>query len=826
MSTTSIETLVDAMTLDEQVRLLSGQDFWSVAPNERLGIGTLRVTDGPNGARGGGSLVGGVKSACFPCGIALGATWNEALLYKIGAALADEVKSKGAHVSLAPTVNIHRSVTNGRNFECYSEDALLTGTLAINYIAGLQENGISASIKHFAGNESEIQRTTMSSQIDERSLREIYLVPFEMAVKQGKTSSRVKTWGIMSSYNKLNGTYTAENHWLLTEVLRGDWGYDGIVMSDWFGSRSTAPTVNAGLDLEMPGPTRDRGDKLIAAVAAGDVGAETVRTRALNMLRLMERVGSISHHRAYKEEANDRPEHRALIRLAGADGTVLLTNSGILPLAKNAGKTIAVIGPNAKVAQIMGGGSAQLNAHYRVSPWDGLVNALGGDSLLTFAKGADNHRYEPMLKGAFTAGYFNSLDLSGPVAHSETVTDMTAFLFGSIADGKVNSQAFSLRVSGTFTAEESGVHRIGFFATGPSRMKIDGKTIADCWNSWAAGQTFFEEGCNEVIGEMELVAGQTYEVALEYASKPSANLGFAAYQAGIGKPLGLSDVKLAAEVAAKADIAIVFAGRTGEWDTEGWDLPNIRLPGLQDELIAAVAAANPKTIVVLQTGGPIEMPWLSHVSAVLQSWYPGQEAGNAIADVLFGDAEPGGRLPQTFPVRWADNPVHSQDPEVYPGLNGKVRYEEGLFIGHRHHDKTGTVPLFPFGFGLSYTQFVWNQMRIKQQGDDFIVTVEVTNTGDRAGSDVMQVYVEDNAPLLPRPIRELKGFAKLHLQAGETGVAIVKLEPRAFAVYDVDYRGWVARAGDFTVLAGKSASDFVLNAQIKRASEWREKARA
>ena len=261
----SAAELLALLTLEEQVSILSGEDFWSLPAIARLGIGKLRVTDGPNGARGGGSLIGGVKSAAFPVGICIGASWNVALAQEIGAALAQEVKSKGAHVSLSPTVNIQRSVTNGRNFECYSEDPVLTGKLAVGFIQGLQGEGISATIKHFAGNESEIQRTTMSSQIDERSLRETYLVPFEMAVKEGGT------WGIMSSYNKLNGTYAAENHWLLTEVLRGDWGYDGLVMSDWFGSRSTAPTVNAGLDLEMPGPTRDRGAKLVAAVEAGEV---------------------------------------------------------------------------------------------------------------------------------------------------------------------------------------------------------------------------------------------------------------------------------------------------------------------------------------------------------------------------------------------------------------------------------------------------------------------------------------------------------------------------------------------------------------------------
>ena len=285
MSEDRIRELVEQMTLAEMVSLLSGQDFWSVPPIPRLGIHSLRVTDGPNGARGGGGLIGGVKSAAFPVGIALGATWNVDLVREVGMALADEVKSKGAHVSLSPTVNIHRSVTNGRNFECYSEDPVLTAQLAGAFIGGLQEQGIAATIKHFAGNESEIERTTMNSVIDERTLREVYLVPFEHAVKVAGT------WGIMSSYNRLNGTFASENEWLLTQVLRNEWHYDGIVMSDWFGSHSTAPTVNAGLDLEMPGPTRDRGDKLIAAVEAGEVSLEMVQRRATNMLRLMERTG-------------------------------------------------------------------------------------------------------------------------------------------------------------------------------------------------------------------------------------------------------------------------------------------------------------------------------------------------------------------------------------------------------------------------------------------------------------------------------------------------------------------------------------------------------
>ena len=389
---TRIAGLVDAMTLAEQVSLLAGADFWSLPAIERLRIGRLRVSDGPNGARGGGSLVGGVKAAAFPVGIALGATWNPALAQEIGVALADEVKSKGAHVLLAPTVNIHRSVTNGRNFECYSEDPVLTAALAVGYITGLQSQGIGATIKHFIGNESEVQRTTISSEIDERTLREVYLLPFEAAVK------RAGVWAVMSSYNRLGGTYTSEHGWLLNTVLRGDWGFDGVVMSDWFGSHATAETVNNGLDLEMPGPSRDRGDKLVAAVASSAVSAATVRGAALNILRLMARTGALDDHRPHVEQAIDDPAHRALIRRAGAEGAVLLANDGILPLAP--GAKIAVIGPNARVAQIMGGGSAQINAHYRVSIWDGLSASLGVAALI-HAAGCRSDRFQPVLQGPF-----------------------------------------------------------------------------------------------------------------------------------------------------------------------------------------------------------------------------------------------------------------------------------------------------------------------------------------------------------------------------------------------------------------------------------------
>jgi beta-glucosidase len=809
--TDRIEQLADQMTLEEKVSLLSGEDFWSVPAVPRLGIGKLRVTDGPNGARGGGSLIGGVKSASFPVGIALGATWNVELVEEIGAALADEVKSKNAHMLLAPTVNIHRSVTNGRNFECYAEDPILSGELAVAYIVGLQGQGIGATIKHFAGNESEIERTTMSSQVDERTLREVYLIPFEWAVK------KAKTWGVMSSYNRLNGTFTSEHNWLLTDVLRREWGYDGVVMSDWFGSHSTAETVNAGLDLEMPGPPRDRGQKLIEAVQSGAVSEATLRQRVVAMLRLMQRVGSLDDHRPFAEAANDRPEHRALIRRAGAEAAVLLKNNGALPLRGDG--SIAVIGPNAKIAQIMGGGSAQLNAHYRVSPWDGLVAALGEDRL-SYAPGCTNHRFEPVLRGSLKVEYFANEQLAGEPVHVAMQGEAQAFWIGHVADGKVDAQHFSARISGTFTPETSGEHRVGVYSAGFAKVYVDGKLIADAWTQWTKGRTFFEEGCDEVVGTVGLEAGRAHEVVIEFATKDFATLGLAAFAAGIGLPLGNQAIADAVLVARNADTAIIFVGRNGEWDTEGSDLPSIQLPGRQNELIAAIANANPNTIVVLQTGGPVEMPWIGSVAALLEAWYPGQEAGNAIADVLTGAAEPSGRLPQSFPVKWSDNPAHSQDREVYPGLDGKVRYEEGVFIGYRHYDKVGTAPLFPFGFGLGYTSFAVSDLTVDdaefEADGQVMVGVTVSNTGARDGATVVQLYVSDDTASVPRPAKELKAFSKVQLKAGESRQITLPLDARSFAFYGEKSRHWLVEDGSFTLQVGLSSGDLPLSAHVHR----------
>jgi beta-glucosidase len=692
-----------------------------------------------------------------------------------------------------------RSVTNGRNFECFSEDPWLTAELAVAYVQGLQDAGVGATPKHFIGNESEIERTTVSSMIPEVALRETYLAPFEAVTKAG-------AWAMMSSYNKVNGTYSAENRWLLTSVLRDEWHWDGLVMSDWFGSRSMEPTIDAGLDLEMPGPTRDRGAALVAAVHEGRVDAAAIRASARRMLHLMQRTGALGRTARPPEGEADIPAHGSLIRRAGAEGTVMLKNDGgLLPLPSTVRK-IAVIGPNARNARIMGGGSAQLNAHRAVSPWEGLADRIGEERLV-FAEGCTNHRWEPLWTGAQTVDYFGSPDLSGAPVHSEPMTEAVQFWVPPIAGGMVDPRTFSARISGSFTPDRTGIYRVGIHATGPIRVLIDGKVIADAWSDWKLGRTFFEEGNDEVTADVALQAGLIYAVAVEFRAKPGANLDFSALRAGIGLPLGPDAITEAAEIAASADTVILCLGRSGEWDTEGSDLVDIRLPGQQDALAAAVLAANPRTVIVLQSGGPVEMPWIGQASAVLQSWYPGQEAGYAIADVVFGDLEPGGRLPQTFPVRLEDNPTFSQDPEIYPGLDGKVRYEEGLFTGHRHYDRTGIVPLFHFGHGLGYTTFELDDLsgKVTVEGAEF--QVRVTNTGKRTGVTVVQLYLGPDPVPEGRPRRQLRAFAKITLDPGETETVTLHTDARSFQRWEPGVRDWVAVSGRWRAEIGFSAGD-------------------
>lgn len=806
-----IEALLRQMTLAEKVALMAGSSMWTTTPIERLGIPAIKVTDGPNGARGAGGFVGGaVTAACFPVGIALAATWNSRLVEEVGEALAEEAQSKGARLLLAPTVNIHRSPLNGRNFECYSEDPYLSARMAVAYITGLQRRGVGATIKHYVCNDSEFERNTISSEVDERTLREIYLPPFRAAVQEAKT------WAVMAAYNRVNGVYASEHPVLLNDILKREWGFDGIVMSDWFGTKSVVEAAANGLDLEMPGPTRWRGERLVAAVENGQVRMEAIDESARRILRTIARAGAFETPEIPPEQAIDRPEHRALIRRAAAESMVLLKNDGgILPLNLANLSSIAIIGPNAKTAQIMGGGSAQVNAHYAISPYDGIAARVDGQVILEYEIGCTNHRHLPRFDSrlvtpesgegrGFTVAYYNTHDLSGEPVHQAATESSEQVWLGEVAPG-VDPRQFSARFTARFTPAERGTHTFSLISAGLSRLFVDDVLIIDNWTTQTRGDAFFGAGSAEATAPMTLEAGRTYALRLEYSNQGATML--AAVRLGYLPPVAEDAIERAAALAAQSDVALVFVGLNADWESEGYDRPHMDLVGRQDELVERVAAANPRTIVVLQTGSPVTMPWLDRVAAVLQAWYPGQECGNAIADVLFGDVNPSGRLPQTFPVRLEDNPAYIN----YPGENGRVRYGEGIFVGYRYYEKKKVAPLFPFGFGLSYTTFRYDNLRLSADviapDDRLTAQIDITNTGMVAGQEVVQLYVRDSAARVARPAKELKGFVKVALQPGETQTVTFSLDREALAYWDDVQHTWVAEAGEFEVLVGSSSQD-------------------
>jgi beta-glucosidase len=815
----SVADLVDRMSLEERVSLLAGADFWRTVAVPRLSVPPIKVTDGPAGARGGGPLVGGKRTAAFPVGIALGATWSTDLLQQVGELLAREVRDKGASVVLAPTLNLFRSALNGRNFENYSEDPVLTGSLAIAFVRGLQSKGVGATPKHFVGNESEFERDSISSEIPERALRELYLLPFEMVVKGARP------WAIMTGYNRLGGTFCSEHVRLLEEILRREWGFDGVVVSDWGGTHSAGASVRAGLDLEMPGPAKARANLLAEAERDADTRA-AVRDRALQVVRLVERTGALATAPDVRDETErelEYPDVRALIRRAGAESTVLLKNAGLLPLPPDA--RVAVVGPNAAVARVMGGGSAQINAHRQVSPLDGLRAALGTDRV-EHAAGCDNDRYLPVPQTTMT------IELrAAPGAEVVAVEQRPDGEAQWVQlPGGLSVEAFHARFSLVVSAPEDGEYELSLVSTGLSRLYLGDELVVDNWQGWRPGGYPAGLGSQEVRCKRHLRMG-AIELVAEYGPR-AFKAGVAPLQAiriGFGRLLPPSAVTEAAAVAARADYAIVCVGTTAEWETEGEDRWGLDLPGRQDELVHAVARANPRTIVVLQTGGPVRMPWLDAVPAVMQAWFPGQEAGHAIADVLLGKAEPGGRLPQTFPRSLEDDPTRPLVRDVqYPGAGGKVEYREGLFTGYRHVDRAGTQPLFPFGFGLGYASFELFDLAAPasvRPGETLSITVTVKNTSARAGSTVVQAYVRDLAASLERPDKELKAFAKVYLDAGQAQAVRFTLDMRSLAYFDDAQQAWIAEAGEFELLVGHSSADLPLRARFALVAPWREAVR-
>jgi len=796
-----IDDLLQQMTIEEKISMLAGADLWHSVAVPRLSVPQFRVTDGPNGARGSwGSM--GPSSVATPVGIALGATWNPDIVEKVGNVLGDELKAKGAHILLAPTVNIHRTPIAGRNFECYSEDPFLSGILASAYINGIQSKGVGACIKHFVANDQEYERFSISSEVDERTLREIYLEPFRIAIRNSNP------WAVMSAYNRVNGTYACENDHTLLEILKGEWKYEGIVMSDWFGTYDRE-TPSGGLDLEMPGKARWMSEEHVKrALDDGPLTEEMLDNKVKRLLGVMDKAGLFASPELQSERAENKPQHRRIIREAAREAIVLLKNDGTLPLKKV--KSIAVIGPNAQTAQILGGGSSSVTPHYAVSPFEGIRDRAGDKIKVQTAPGCFIYKTLPAPapetlstadgRRGLNLSLFNGTELAGEPAY-KAVTMRPQYGWFESTVPNVDQESFSLRLEGFFTPQESGTHTLGLSAVGWGKLYLDDKLVID--------HSSDSDMAKQLTAELKLEGGKVYPVRIEYYWKGSPRWRSLAF--GHQPPHAKDMIAEAVKLAKSSDVVVLVAGLTGEWESEGFDRVDMKLPGAQNELIERVAKANKNTIVVLNVGSPVEMPWIDKVPAVLQLWYNSQEQGNALADVLFGDVNPSGKLPTTFPVRLQDNPAYIN----YPGENGRVRYGEGIFVGYRYYDKKEIEPLFPFGHGLSYTTFQYSNLRLNAKSltpnELLKVRVDVTNTGKIAGKEVVQLYVRDVKSSVARPEKELKAFAKVELAPKQTRTVTFTLDREAFWYFDVTRNVWTTEPGDFEILVGASSRDIRLS---------------
>ncbi|KAK1981481.1 glycoside hydrolase superfamily [Colletotrichum cereale] len=832
---TDIEAILGSLTLEEKVRLLAGRSFVETGDVSEKGVPAIKTTDGPNGTRS-AAIDGSTKAACFPAACSIAATFDRSVARRIGRALAQESKAKGARCLLAPTVCIHRHPLGGRNFESYSEDPFLAGKLASETIRGCQGLGVSATIKHFVANEQETARTTVDETVSERALREIYLKPFEIAIKEARP------WAVMTAYNLVNGTHCDMNEWLLRDVLRGEWGWRGLVMSDWGGTNSVAEGIRAGMDVEMPGPPRIRKPAaVLEAVRKGEVTEDVVDERVRAVLEWTERLNGFKDPTIAVEKAVDRPEHRALIREAGARGIVLLKNDNdILPLTRDKvkGKTIALIG-YAKDGLAHGGGSASVNAHYRLSPWDALHAALGDDVTFTYAKGAHKERLLPPISHEAKVGTVTGLDgrpgfsrvfydyhhgKGDAAAAAEPVSVLNGYPNSAYSPlGSQESMWKTLDIVGDFSPAETGTHYMACSGIGPTQVWVDDEVVFEQKGNCAdpMGALFLAADEPEIKHAFE--AGRTYRLRVH--SEPPTGIGLEILEGRTGVRMGFAlasdrDADLrgeAARVAAEADVAIVFTGHDPQWETEGRDQQSFHLPCGQDALVEAVAAAAPNgnTVVVNSTGVAVAMPWLAEVSALAQAWFPGQECGNAIADVLTGAVNPEGRLPVSFPARVEDAPAHGNFPGVRGSDDGRLRvdYAEGVFVGYRHYDRLDGAGVlnFPFGHGLSYTTFDYADFRVVRKGDDaaadeFEVSVEVANTGPVAGGAAVQIYAGKAERSADTPVKGLVAFDKVRLRPGERQTVRLGVSAKDLASFDEAERLWVVEAGEYTFSLGESAA--------------------
>ena len=810
-----VDAIVSKMSLEQKIDMLGGVNTFDVRGYLELGLPVLHTADGPIGVRNDG------PATAMAGGISLASTWDPALATRVGEQLGRDARAKGKHFLLGPGVNIYRSPLNGRNFEYFGEDPFLGSRIAVGYIEGVQSQGVSATVKHFMGNNSEFDRHGTDSIIDERTMREIYLPIFEAAVKEAHVGA------VMDSYNLTNGQHLTQNGSMNNDLLKKEWGFQGIVMSDWDATYDSVGAINGGLNLEMPSGKFLNREKLLPAIKSGKVSEDTISDAVRRIVRTElefrwpdreQRDLSIPR---FNQEAGD------VALQAAREGIVLLKNEGnILPLAKDKIKTIAVIGPDAYPAVPVGGGSAQVKPFRAISFLDGLSDSLAGHALVTSDHGimspgvaaiATNFETSAQngVKG-LTEEDFNNEKFSGTPERRRVVKHISLgepFELGLLnldeIDGATlqNKQGSAERWTGYYTPKASGTFDVfaqqGGFSGSGCRMYVDGKLLFDNWES----QKF-------VLAQTSIsLDAKPHKIVFEHHTSPGFGPPFV--RMGI-IPQGTWVDDQAEQLAAKADVVVLTVGFNPQSETEGWDR-TFELPVGQNELIEKVAGKNKNTIVVITSGGGVDMtPWIEKVAGVIEAWYPGQEGGKALAEILFGEVNPSGHLAATFERRWQDNPTYEN---YYPakGTN-RVIYKEGVFMGYRGYEHNGTKPLFPFGYGLSYTTFKYANLKADEHG----VSFDVTNTGARTGDTVAELYIappKNNT----RPARELKGFSRVKLQPGETKTVTVPLNTRSFAYYDVDGKQWRAEKGTYEVLVGSSSEQIELNGKIDLAQDLTEK---
>jgi beta-glucosidase len=812
--------LLARLTVQDKVLLLTGADSWRTQGAEALGLRPMVTSDGPAGVRG-VVLDERHPSSSLPCPSALGATWDAGLVGELAAALGAEARAKGVDVLLAPTINLMRTPLGGRGFECFSEDPVLTARLGVAFVRGVQSAGVAATVKHFVGNDSETERWTYDARICERVLRELYLAPFEACVREGGVAL------VMAAYNKVNGTAMTEHARLLRDVLKDEWGFDGVVTSDWHAARSTAATALAALDLAMPGPDGPWGTQLAQAVADGAVTGEVLDDKVIRLLRLAARVGALADHadgQAAAPHAVPSLADPGLLRRAVTSSLVLLRNEGdALPIDPGSVGRLAVIGPNAVRPAIHGGGSAVVMPVTVSAPADALAAALAGQAEVTVSEGCQTWAVVPepaagSLRDPGTGQPGLRLefrDAGGELLAAEHRTSPALTWWDQVPHGFGWGQQGTAVLLTSFRPEASGPHVFGVAGVGRLTLTVDGTVVADAETTVPGDPVEAMARPGEVRAAVGVEAGRDALVRVEF--RPAADgEGPLAVRLGIVPAAADDDLLAEAERAAGlADAAVVVVGSAPMTESEGFDRATLALPGRQDELVRRVAAASPRTVVVVNAGMPVLMPWAEQVAAVIYAWLPGQAMGAALADVLLGRAEPGGRLPVTLPAAEADCPVLHATPR-----DGLIDYSEGLLIGYRGYDASLRRPHFPFGHGLGYTSWAYESVRAAAAdpaaGDDLEVTVTLRNTGSRPGREVVQAYLAGPPSDPQAPPRQLAGFAGVTAAPGAAAEVTLRLPARAFARWDEQAGRWAWPPGPFTVHVGRSSRDLRLSVQVRR----------